>query len=79
MPIPNPQSGESQDEFVSRCIKEIYEDYNDEKQSAAICYSKYRDVNMSKADRLKELVSHAMNAHPGKLKVKMFSENKTSH
>ena len=42
MPIPNPQSGESQDEFVSRCIGELYNEYGQE-QASAICYTKYRE------------------------------------
>ena len=42
MPIPNPQSGESQDEFVSRCIGELYNEYGQE-QALAICYTKYRE------------------------------------
>jgi hypothetical protein len=42
MPIPNPQSGESQDEFVSRCIGELYNEYGQE-QAAGICYTKYRE------------------------------------
>ena len=42
MPIPNPQSGETQDEFVSRCIEAIYDEYG-EKKSAAICYNKFRE------------------------------------
>lgn len=42
MPIPNPKGGETQDEFVSRCIEAIYDEYG-EKQSAAICYNKFRE------------------------------------
>ena len=53
MPIPNPQSGETQDEFVSRCISEIYDEYGQE-QSAAICYNKFRE-NMSRNSESKVL------------------------
>lgn len=42
MPIPNPKGGETQDEFVSRCIEAIYDEYGQE-QSAAICYNKFRE------------------------------------
>jgi hypothetical protein len=42
MPIPNPQSGESQSEFVSRCIGEIRGEYPQD-QAAAICYNKYTE------------------------------------
>lgn len=52
MPIPNPQGGESQDEFVSRCISEISNEYEQE-QAAAICYTKYRE-NMNSIKRKDE-------------------------
>jgi hypothetical protein len=48
MPIPSVNSGETQDEFVSRCIGEIFDEYG-QTQSAAICYSKWREERMSKA------------------------------
>lgn len=41
MPIPNPRKGENREEFISRCIGAIYDEYGQE-QSAAICYSKWR-------------------------------------
>lgn len=43
MPIPKPKSGESEQEFVSRCISEIYDEYG-QKQAAAICYNTYRET-----------------------------------
>lgn len=41
MPIPKPSSGETEQEYVSRCIEAIYDEYGAE-QSAGICYSNYR-------------------------------------
>jgi hypothetical protein len=41
MPIPVPQSSETEQEFVSRCIEAIYDEYGAE-QSSAICYSTWR-------------------------------------
>ena len=41
-PVPSPSSDEDEQTFVSRCIKEIYDEYGQE-QSAAICYSKWRE------------------------------------
>lgn len=41
-PVPSPESGEDEQTFVSRCIKAIYDEYGQE-QSAAICYSKWRE------------------------------------
>jgi hypothetical protein len=55
MPIPNPKSGETQDEFVSRCISEIYDEYGDS-QSAAICYGKFRE-NMSTEGKIASKLS----------------------
>lgn len=46
MPIPNPKSGEKEQEFISRCISAIYDEYGQE-QSAAICYSTWDKENMS--------------------------------
>ena len=41
MPIPSVNSGESEQDFVSRCIGEISGEYEQE-QAAAICYNTYR-------------------------------------
>ena len=50
MPIPVPNSEESQSEFVSRCIKAIYDEY-EQSQAAAICYSNWRKKeNMKKQE-----------------------------
>lgn len=38
MPIPSPNSGEERNEFISRCIGELYDEYGQE-QAAGICYS----------------------------------------
>ncbi len=40
-PIPSPESGESDDEFISRCMKEIGGEY-EQSQALGICYSKLR-------------------------------------
>ena len=41
-PIPSVESGEDEQTYVSRCIKELYDEYGQE-QAAAICYSKWRE------------------------------------
>jgi hypothetical protein len=57
MPIPNPKSEETEEQFVSRCIGEIYDEYGQE-QSAAICYQTYRtETNMSVAKKIKSILS----------------------
>ena len=47
MPIPNPEKGEKTDEFLSRCIKAIADEYTRE-QAYAICQKKVDNRNMSK-------------------------------
>lgn len=42
-PIPSPKSDESQDEFISRCMSELNDEYPDDSQRAAICYNKWRE------------------------------------
>ncbi len=41
-PIPSPSGDEDEQTYVSRCISEIIGEYGQE-QSAAICYSKWRE------------------------------------
>jgi hypothetical protein len=41
LPIPQPEGGETENEFVSRCISKIIDEY-DQSQAAAICYNTYR-------------------------------------
>jgi hypothetical protein len=55
MPIPKPNSGETESDFVSRCIEQIFDEYGEE-QSAAICYNTFKENNMSKttAQRVNE-------------------------
>ena len=47
MPIPQPSAGESQNEYVGRCISDINEEYPNE-QAIAICISNWQKTNMSK-------------------------------
>jgi hypothetical protein len=50
MPI-IPKSGETRDQFISRCIEiEIGAGY-DASQGAAICYTKWREQKMKKANQ----------------------------
>jgi hypothetical protein len=41
MPIPNPTSNETEQDFISRCVEAIYDEYGAE-QASAICYSTWR-------------------------------------
>lgn len=47
MPIPSPREGESENEFVSRCMSAISGEYDDNSQAVAICYSKWREHKKS--------------------------------
>ena len=40
-PIPSPESGEDENSFISRCMKDIGGEY-DQDQALGICYSKLR-------------------------------------
>ena len=64
MPIPKPTGAESEEEYVGRCIKEIYDEYGQE-QAAAICYSTYRkEVGMS-SERLVASKLNQLNKYKG--------------
>jgi hypothetical protein len=43
MPIPSVKKDEKQKEFMSRCMSDsiMLDDYKDQKQRAAVCYSQY--------------------------------------
>jgi hypothetical protein len=51
MPIPNPTAAETEEQYVSRCIGEIYDEYGQE-QSSAICYNTYRKSEGMSGERL---------------------------
>ena len=44
MPLPKPTKKETEKEFVSRCMGDdmINKDFKDQKQRAAVCYSRFR-------------------------------------
>jgi len=49
MPIPNPKKSEKEGDFVSRCMGDetMNKDFPDQKQRAAVCYSKFKKNNAS--------------------------------
>ncbi len=53
MPIPAPKSNELQRDFVSRCYTEIKDEY-DRPVAFGICYSKWREKQMSVIRKLKK-------------------------
>jgi hypothetical protein len=64
MPIPNPKGSETEEQFVSRCIGEIYDEYGQE-QSAAICYNTYRKSEGMSGDRLVASKINQLNKYKG--------------
>jgi hypothetical protein len=63
--IVNPRSGESKDEFVSRCISVEIGNGKEQDQAAAICYTKWDEQNMKAqfkffADKERRLISGAL-------------------
>lgn len=58
MPIPEPESDEDEQEFISRCAEEMYEDpelddeFPDRDQKLAVCYSKWERQNESIEERM---------------------------
>lgn len=49
MPIPKPTSGETQNDYVGRCMHEIASEYDTNEQAVAICISTYQKGTMSKS------------------------------
>ena len=44
MPLPSPHSGETQSDFVSRCVKSLSDsgEFESNEQRVAVCYSQFR-------------------------------------
>jgi len=58
MPIPNQQSGEHDEAFVSRCIGELVGEYEQD-QAAAICYQQTDIKLMNNREWRREFVGSA--------------------
>jgi len=48
MPIPKPSGGETQNDYVGRCMHEIGTEYDTNEQAVAICINTYQKGTMSK-------------------------------
>ena len=48
MPIPKPKKGEKEDDFISRCMSAIGDEYDDKDQAVAICYDTWREAKKKK-------------------------------
>ena len=51
MPLPTPHKKEEESEFVNRCMGDdiMKNDYKDQKQRVAVCYSQYKNRKKQKA------------------------------
>lgn len=48
MPIPKPNQSEKREEYISRCMSQIKDEYDVEGQAIAICIATYEKEDMSK-------------------------------
>jgi hypothetical protein len=53
--VVEPNAGETEDEFISRCIKEEINSGYPQDQAAAICYSKWENKNYNKQNKKNEM------------------------
>ena len=57
MPLPKPQGDETQNEFVSRCVSAIADEYDDNDQRVAICISTFeKEQNMGEEKMTKDSI-----------------------
>jgi|FLYL01.1.fsa_nt_gi HK97 family phage prohead protease len=42
MPLPEPHAGETQDEFIGRCMSELKDEFPDDQQRLAVCFKQWR-------------------------------------
>jgi len=54
MPLPKPRQGESEDDFIGRCVSSdvVQSDYDDQEQRVAVCYGIWEDSRKMKNDQL---------------------------
>ena len=66
MPLPEPESDESEDEFVSRCMDQMHNDdeldneFPSQDQKLAVCFSQFEDAQEEsieqKLNKLREMI-----------------------
>lgn len=49
MPLPKPKEGETEKEFIARCMADdiMNEEHPDEEERAGICYSQWRNKSLN--------------------------------
>lgn len=63
MPIPNKKSGESENDYIGRCMSAIGNEYPQE-QALAICYGKFRE-NMSTESKIANKINEFKKDYEG--------------
>ena len=43
MPLPKPTPGESQKDFIARCMSDAKSEFPDQDQRLAVCYTQWRE------------------------------------
>jgi hypothetical protein len=74
MPIPEPNKGEREEEYISRCMSEIGGEYDDTTQAVAVCYSTLRDARGQRMSA-QELYIFQMNEYRTKLKYRFEDDD----
>lgn len=71
MPLPSPHSGESEQEFVSRCVKNLNDsgEFESNEQRVAVCYSQFRKGHSKKKKQVHK------NSHGSFSALSTFLEN----
>lgn len=57
MPLPTPSGDESESAFIGRCMSALAEEFEDEEQRLAVCYSQWRGERAMSAPRLVDLAT----------------------
>lgn len=52
-PLPSPSDGESQDDFIARCMSDLSSEFGDTEQRAAVCLKQWREEK-TKADEIED-------------------------
>lgn len=62
MPLPTPNKGEKQSDFISRCMgnDSMNSEFPDNKQRAAVCYSQWKKSKKTKSS-LRQLFEDVIN------------------
>ena len=60
MPLPKPKTGENEEDFISRCMGNptMKDDYPEQKQRLAVCYSRWKEKKMIKTRENRKVIPY---------------------